>query len=332
MYQIQYSIWNEKDFPGFQKKLVDLEEVSKAYYRDTAGGNLAEAHSIDTFLHDFEYYYLALFKAHLITKENFRNVLDQIKKVVAVKVLPKDARKYFALTYQNQIYINPDLKPVRSLTPDDMHLMVHSHELGHVINNQWVDASFHYANTLYQNPRVQGILRNMGLSSASYLKDGFCLLDEVVVQDVAERVTYLKKGQARPLMESRNDKAIFGLNSYRTNFNLYGEFQEIAVRFARTLSFLHCEAQDSDDEVLRKLDIAAFRGDFVARIERELEFHPDKIDSFVILLATMGKIKDSTYQIIGLSASKGSSVIVNSYLSPFEQITDSYTSPSKKGY
>ena len=328
MYQIKYSVWDERRFPGFRQKLVQLEQVSKqAFY--ASHGDPNEEKYIDRVLHYLEDYYVSLFQTKLVSKESYSYVLEQLKKMEVIKLFPKDERKYLAITYRYGLSVNPEPKTLRNLSEEDVAFMIAAHEFGHIINTEWHDKSLRYCNQLYSQTRVQGILQNMGLSDAGYLKDGFCLLDEGISQEVAEILTYDRKKQSRPLSEFRNNIEIFNYQPYKTNFNLYGEFQEPVARFARTLNFLHCSPQDSDDEVLTKLARQAFCGDLLDRIQMELEMKPDKMDNFVILLASLGRIKRSTYEKVGLTPGDRKNIVVNSYLSPLQKITDPYVKSGK---
>ena len=319
MYQIQYSCWDPKNFPGFNDHLIQLEKSSKAFLNSKSIFPGKESRCIDSFLHNMEYYYASLYKNHLITGKSQKLVLEQLKKLSLIKVLPPENSRIYALAYKDHISLNPNISPINRLSKEETDLLIHSHELTHMINKRWLPEAAQYCNELYQDPIVKVILHNMGLDISS-LKNGFDLVDEVIAQESAERTVYLRKGTSRPPKTVRRDNAIFLCQPYVSNYNLYGEFQEIGTRFARTLDFLHCTKEDSDEEVLRKLTIVAFEGNLVDCIKRELAMHPEKMDSFVILLATMGKVKDSSYSIFGLSKNKGS-INVNPYLSPFNKLS-----------
>ena len=140
----------------------------------------------------------------------------------------------------------------------------------------------------------------MNLDDPKYLKYGFSLLDEVVVQEAAEAVTYRMANRPRPNKEYRTDKAIFKHNPYLTNYALYGELQEFAIKFARSLDFVNASSHDTDQDVLTKLARRSFDSNFIKRIKSEIENNPDKKDNLIIMLACMGSIKAATYKILNL--------------------------------
>ena len=164
-----------------------------------------------------------------------------------------------------------------------------------------------------------------------YLEYGFSLLDEVVAEETAEKVTYFLSRKDRPKKEVRRDKAVFNYQPYSTNYVFYGELQDIAIRFARTLSFLNIERQDSDDDVLMKLIQASFSPNFIQMIRQELISFPNKLDSFVVLLGCMGRIREATYHVLGLSADQ-KPLDVTAYLDCFERYSKQTSDTTKTGY
>lgn len=310
MYKTRYSIWDEKEFPGFTGFLSNLYNTSmNNFYKKTVKEEKydkkeikQEASILEDYIKDIEYYYVSLLKLGFITKQNYDNVLKQLESLHYIKVFPKNQRSLYGLSNYNprHIVINPDLKPEFGFSIDCVRQMCISHELGHIINMSWWRDAREYGDELYNDPRVRTILKNMNLDDPKYLKYGFSLLDEVVVQEAAEAVTYRMANKPRPSKEYRTDKAIFKHNPYLTNYALYGELQEFAIKFARSLDFVNTESTDTDQDVLTKLARRSFDKNFISRIKYEIDNNTSKKDNLIIMLACMGSIKAATYKILNL--------------------------------
>ena len=320
------SCWREEQFPGFTQSMDRLYQRSlSSYYQTLSNSSMIcqeelsnDMNMLKTFFQDLEIHYILLMKLGMVTNVNCKNILEQLKSIDLVKILPKQHRKYYGLTYDGQISINPDIQGKYNLSSDFLKQMSISHELGHIVNASWMEDAKAFSSELYQDPRVQAILKNMGLNDKKYLQYGFSLIDEVVAQEAAERVSYQKEGLQRPKREARRDKAIFNHNPYITNYVFYGELQDFAISFARSLSYMDC-AQDREEDVLLKLVRRSFDKDFIQKIRKEVLSNPSKLDDFIIMLACMGRVKDATYQVLGLHESN-KSLNVNSYVDPFQKV------------
>lgn len=329
MYQCRYSFWDDRQFPNFKNHLNTLERESKKYYKNHVPDGISQqelnngSELIQTFLSDYEFYLLALLRLGIATNDNFSTIFESLKKLSLIKVLPPDFRKYYGLTVNHKISINSHIPPKGDLNDSSMKQLIISHELGHIINEAWIQDAKQFARELYQMPRVKSILQNMGLDSSYYLECGFSFIDEVVAEEVAERVSYYSMQRERPPMEYRQDKAIFNYQPYLTNYAFYGEFQESAISFARSLHFLRCRKDQSSDAVMKRLVIHSFDKNFIRDMKQEILSSPDKLDDFIIMLACMGKMKDATYQILGLSANQ-TSLDVRGYADSLRMISEKY--------
>ena len=324
MVRLRYSFWDDSHFPGFSQSFYDLSRRSEAKYQECLlhGENSTfDGDVLNTFLGDLESFYATLFPLNIITKHNFSSILKQMKSVHCIHLLPVGERKYYGLTYRNSIFMNPDIKAKYHLSENELKQMCISHELSHILNRCWEDDQKLFCKKLSKDPTVQGILKNMGLENAYYLDYGFSFLDELIAQETAERVTYHLYQKNRPKKEYRCDKAIFQQEPYVTNYTFYGELQSIGTAFARSLKFLNISSQDSDEDALLKLLQSSFSSDFIRNIQKEVMSQPDEFDSFIVLLACMGRIREATYHVLGLSADS-KTLNVNPYVSIFYQILE----------
>ena len=255
----------------------------------------------------------------MVTKTNEENIKEQFSSIKMVKLLTNIYQNIYGLTCQKEIYIKKDIQNEFGFTKDVLIQLFTSHELGHIIHSSWKEDEKNFIHSLYQEQRVQTLLKKMDLASPKYLEYGFDLLDEATTEEVAERVIYHYLEEDRPEKTYRNDKKILDYKPYLTNYTIYGEFQEITIQFAKTLSFLNIKQEDSDDEILKKLCQKSFRKDFIQFFEKELMVEPEKLDSFVVMLSSLGRIFEATYQVLNLKMND-KPIVITPYLSIFQKV------------
>jgi hypothetical protein len=308
MYKCYYGCWNEKSFSGFKKSLEKLNSDSKNLYDIYKIGRPIEDKKrdymmIDTACTDLENYVISLVQLKIINNFNINMVVGQLMKITDFNILYKDD-KYYGLTTNYQISLNPNIPPIKEFDEEAMKQLVISHELGHIINNMWDNDMKLFVRELFNNTKVRENLRTFGLDEEINLIDGFNLLDEVISEDLAERVTFYRMRKDRPERIVKNDKAIFDHKAYRSNFVLYGEFQDIAIKFCKTLDSIVTDKEASYDDILKKLDILAFNNQLIYNIRNEVMNKEYLIEDFALMLACMGKMKRATYTVIGLAPKK----------------------------
>lgn len=94
-------------------------------------------------------------------------------------------------------------------------------------------------------------------SPYSYTEWGFVLLDEAIAQEVAEEMLELKYGKKREKSVSR---CSFAPITYYHDFSCYGIYQELALKFAKTLRGIND---------LHDLAVASFQDDFLNNLIAE---------------------------------------------------------------
>lgn len=112
-----------------------------------------------------------------------------------------------------------------------------AHELGHIINSQWMNKVLQYA---YQQFRQGKFTKEY----AELICDGFSMLDEAITQNRAENFVYEFSGKTRPRLSYYRNDRLFNSEAYKSNFDFYGELQEPATMFARTLRGIGKENDD----------------------------------------------------------------------------------------
>jgi len=326
VYQSRYSFWDERKFPGFQQAMQNLYTRSVQYY---LGNNLkvkvnpakqqADLKKIGDFCSALEYYYVSLIKLGIVTKQNYNNVLQMLSNIDVVKIFTKNDEDIYAITRGNKISLNVKEVVIGSFSKDVSFQMIVSHELGHIIDNSWLDDAMAVSKNLFHDQKCRKALEQYNLADVNLIFNGFILIDEAVSQECAEQVTYRMIHEKRPPYVRMKKHNVLEETPFRTNFNLYEEFQEIVVRFARCLSFVGCLPTDDFNEVLGKLAKKAFRREFIFQIWNEIQNDSDKKCDFVLMLACMGKIKDGSYANLGMG-DKNSYRNITGYLKAFRYL------------
>lgn len=319
MYDMEY-YWDKKKYPKFSSFLKKLYRDSYRYYIDCHKvTNIHELDKVATSVRRVEEYYASLLSLDFVNSNNCSNILQQLESLKLFKFFSKQNSKLYGLTSSGTITLNSEIQGWNGVPTDFLKRIVVFHELGHVINASWIDDAHQLSSKLYQSPRVRNLLKNMRLNHPRYLSYGFDLLDEVVSQEVAEKVAYRMEGKTRPRKRYHINKRIFDYQPYLSNYVFYGELQYFATSFAKNLSFLSISSGDSDDEVMKKLCCASFSKNFILNIQQEIFQDYDKFDFFIMMLACMGRIKEATYQVIGFG-NQSKPVNVVFYASEFKNM------------
>ena len=326
IYQSLYSFWDEKFFPGFQQSLRDLYARSIRHNRrNILKKNIsltkqkADLEKIRDFCNALEYYYISLIKLGIITKQNYDNVLEMLSQIDVIKLFCKNDWCVFGITRGNRISINTKKIDIGTLSSKAGFQMIVSHELGHIIDNSWLEDAMAVSKNLFRDKECHDMLEQYNLGDLNHIFNGFILIDEAVSQECAERVTYRMIQEKRPSYIKMRKQNVFSETPFRTNFNFYEELQEVAVKFARCLRFVGCSQTDDFNEVLGKLAKKAFRRDFIFQIWKEIQNDSDKKCDFVLMLACMGKIKDDSYANLDME-DKNSHHNITGYLKAFRYL------------
>lgn len=224
--------------------------------------------------------------------ETFNHIINAtMNNVRTISVLPKDNRGIFGETQpQNKIiYINPDLRDSKYLTGEERTRLYMAHELGHIVNNEWMKKVVEYANQQIRQGRLTQ-------DHAQLIYDGFSMLDEATTQNRAENFVYEFSGKRRPsLAYYRNDR-MFNSEPYRSNFDYYGELEEPAIMFARTLRGIGKENEDI--KALDMLSKRALSPNFFNRILNEYT-RDRQMPAFIQEVQYMGLLKRASYANFG---------------------------------
>ena len=88
---------------------------------------------------------------------------------------------------------------------------------------------------------------------------------------------------------------LFNGRPFRTNFDYYGELQEPAIRFGKTLKGV----SKNTNETLKSLGRAAIDNRFTTKVENEYRANDDLTGLFA-LIHSMGVMKEAAYEAFGM--------------------------------
>ena len=224
--------------------------------------------------------------------QNFDYILNSIMNNVSIiSVLPKNERGIYGKTEigNKTIYINPDLPNSNYLTGEERTKLYMSHELGHVINNSWMQKTIEFLNKEIRS-------KNLSQSQAQLIYEGFSMLDEATTQNRAENFVYSLSSKNRPPLLNYTNQRLFNGQSYLSNFDFYGELQAPATMFAKTLRGIG--KSNNDVSALNILSERAISPLFFNNILREYS-RDGQMQAFAQELQYMGLLKKASYANFG---------------------------------
>ena len=235
------------------------------------------------FLEDYLYYYDQFYP------NDFPKIFHNLQeKLDVITVLPSSYRGVYGRfdEVNKTVFINPALSASSSLTGLERTRLYMCHELGHIINSDWM------------NCVENQILKSGEKGEALQLMyDGFSLIDEATTQNRAEAITYyFSNKQRRDLMNYQS--RLFDGNAFRSNFDYYKELQEPAITFSKTLRGSGGK-RASDDDAMRILSVRTLDSEFVDKVFYEYEKDGHLSDLYK-LLAYLGVIKNASYAAFGM--------------------------------
>ncbi len=224
--------------------------------------------------------------------EAFNHIINAtMNNVRTISVLPDNKRGIYGETQaQNKIiFINPDLPDSKYLTGEERTRLYMAHELGHIINHEWMNKVVEYANQQMRQGRLTQ-------EHAQLIYDGFSMLDEATTQNRAENFVYEFSGKNRPRLAYYRNGRIFDSEAYKSNFDYYGELQEPATMFARTLRGI---GKENDDlTALDMLSKRALSPTFFNNILNEYA-KDGQMPAFIQEVQYMGLLKRASYANFG---------------------------------
>lgn len=211
-----------------------------------------------------------------ITYPNLRTCLENLKKVSFIDVLPENQRNIYGITTNDSVQVNPNLDTGRRR-------LYQFHELAHKL----IGTQQNLRTVIkYNRSRIE---RGMNALNGQALLNGWILLEEAIVQNIAEECYYASINKPRPQQTHKREPQVLGEKMFKTNFDFYGIYQPLATRFARTLRGVGTSKNDSDDLILNEFSKKACNGNFVKAVENEYASDVGQ-DRLMELIEKLGKI------------------------------------------
>ena len=298
MYKTIYD-WSNSDYSGFANFLKYLYEVSLNYYNKNwqkLENKEKYQYKIKEFVQDIEKYLYNMIRLGYVNKNNLYDVLRKIMSIRLIRLLENDEKLYIGYTEDNVISLNPDIKESANLTKKERELLCASHEFGHVVNSRWSNSALAISQSLWNSNLLRNQAQKYGFNSLKYFFHGIKLLDEVITQDVAENVAYADAEKKRPFKKYETNRQILNGEVYFSNFDIYGDFQEVAVKFARLVNFVKANNNMSFEEVLYKFSRESLNKNFLQRIIMDI-FSQNSDVEFYLMICSLGLLKDAHYQL-----------------------------------
>lgn len=268
-----------KSTTNFQQQIRNRQVRNREHDADALAGCIQNLE---------EYLYYNFQKSPATFNHVINATMDNVR---TISVLPNNKRGIYGEAQADNkiIYINPDLSDSRNLTGEERTRLYMAHELGHIINHDWMNKVIEYANQQIRQGRLSQ-------EHAQLIYDGFSMLDEATTQNRAEKFVYEFSGKQRPKLANYRNENLFNGETYKSNFDYYGELQEPATMFARTLRGIGKE--NDDIRALDMLSERAMSSNFFNNILNEYS-RDGQMPSFIQEVQYMGLLKRASYANFG---------------------------------
>ncbi len=261
-------------------------------------------------IYDVEEFFYQSIKAGYITRNNIGRIISSLKDknygFRSIEPLPE--KGLYGKSIGDIIQINVDMKKHSNspdLTSREITKLYMFHEMGHKILN----VSRNYPEIERYLKTVEEILKSKGIENPDTdykytIYHGFAMIEEALVQELAEQLTYKSSKKRRPSYETRIDAANrqggeLEVLNVTTNFDFYGLFQEPTISFGKTLRGCY-GASSTNESILTRMIIKALNSDFAEEVFKEYYDGDGKLyqDLFLTLRA-MGLLKIQKYATFG---------------------------------
>lgn len=231
------------------------------------------------YIEDYLFYYYTNYPSKYVNIHN--TIVRNIKKV---NVFDRSMRGLYGqyIPFESSLLINPEITGSKHLTKDERTRLYVCHELGHAVNDEWLKTFNNYVHC-----------PNNKIKNMTY--QGFSLLDEAITQNMAENIAYSYAKKSRPKFCLYRGSLYSG-EFYKSNFDFYGNLQEPAILFSKTLRGIGC--LNDDYLALDKLSVRALDKDFLKDIVEEYKRDRHETDFFYIM-PYLGIIKRASYATFG---------------------------------
>ena len=224
-----------------------------------------------------------------------RNLLitSMDSKMERIDVLPLYRRNIYGECENKVVYINPDI-------PKNKRKLYIFHEFAHMLvalfNIDEITEELNNSNRKYHfPPHLNGSARGL-------IRTGWLVIEEAIVQNIAENCYYSSIGCIRPAMTVQEDPRVLGNIRFKSNYDYYGLYQILVTAFARTLRGIGKSPIDSDITIIDEFSKKATNCDIRKHIINEYE-HDGLILQLYEVLRIFGIIWHNKAASFGVSQS-----------------------------
>lgn len=282
----------------------EIEDYIKRLMYNSYISNVNIRRELPLIIHDVEDFFASGFRTGLFNKNNINGILNDLKDkndgFLSVEYLPDKYKGCYGASIGNKIFINDSFcfhPNSPNLNNNELRKLYMFHEMGHkIINiNSRTDVINNYKNT------IDNILQSNGLfGKDTKFKDlidsGFWMIEESLVQELAEYLTYSSVKKNRPCFSNKYDLGCL----VSTNHDYYGIFQKPTVQLGRTLRGCACGVED-DNQVAINMIKRALNSNFDSELISE--YYEAGIDAYYnlfLILRLMGIIRKNKYASLNL--------------------------------
>ena len=291
-----YDFSKTSNFTEMNKVFLEIYNRSVKYYLKKPDGYEQKyaLSKLNEYVQALEKSLIGLINLGYVTTSNLEFIKDTYKGIDTIGLLnSRYPAGVLGVTDYNRIEVNPKLVNSKTLTSEDKTLLCICHEIGHRFHFEWKKRE--YIDSLLKNPKILEFHQKLKKLIQELVYSGYELLDEALSEDRAEEITYYFAGKKRPEPTYRQSK-LFNGSPFKSNFSYYGELQEPAIMFGKTLRNIGKKESD----IMRQLGKAAIDPKFAIKIEKEFREN-NRLDDLYALLHSMGTIKEATYEVYGMS-------------------------------
>ena len=130
---------------------------------------------------------------------------------------------------------------------------------------------------------------------------GWKLLNEVLTQELAERITYSELGQDRPTKTvgiTPTDYYPINGNLVASRLELYRPFEEMTIHFGEAISGVGSLLDQSEETIMNDLICKVTKGNFSEQVISEYIYNNNELELYLILYS-MGLLLNEKYAMYG---------------------------------
>lgn len=285
-----------KDYPEILDYLKKLMYTS--YFKNKDIRN-----NLNLIIHDVEEFFACGINNKIFDNNNLISIINDLSDnengFQSINYLPKEYSGCFGASIGNEVFINKKFSKhpcSPMLDSNGLRRLYIFHEMGHKIINilSRKDIIDNYTNTIDNYLNKFGIY-DKETNYKDFIYSGFWMIEECLVQELAEVLTYNSLGIKRPDYTVRND-----LNcNIVTNHDYYGIFQVPTVQLGRTLR--GCGHDKGYNDVLLNMIKKALNSNFNMELISEYnDAGPEAYYDLFLILRLMGIVRNNKYASFGL--------------------------------